>query len=143
MPIGHPIGYDFDQDIPGWDGVTYTPPEIEGAVDLPVISLRSYIDFLDPEVERSAKNGLFIEPSMHGPDGAGNNQAHHTDDGRTHPMVDSPEVGGDTNTRDTTSGVKSEEEIIRDFLRRVGLSEASISGSTTEMMYYLRGCLRL
>lgn len=145
MPVGHPVGYDFHQNVPGWDGVSYTSPEIDGVVELPLISTRPYVDFLDPEIERSAKMTLFVDPTNYtpvGPTGDGNPRSERRDDS-PYAMVDSPDRGMRSVSQDVTASSRSEEEVIRDFLRRVGLSEASTSGTTTEMMCYLRGCLRL
>lgn len=38
---------------------------------------------------------------------------------------------------------RSEADVVRDLLRRMGLPDANTSGSATEMMHYLRGRLSL
>lgn len=153
MPVGHPTGYDFEDISPSWDGRTFTPTERDDLDVLPVISQRPFIDFLGVEAERTAREGLYILPTAYPPTTDVNNTVDRSSPGNVvmggtadeTPAVQRPEGLGGNAPPSQVVGIPSrtEDEVIRDWLRRVGLPDANTTGNATEMMYYLRGRLGL
>ena len=153
IPVGHPTGYHFDTDIAGWDGKTFISPERDDQDGLPLISMRPYIDFLGSEAERVARTGIFLSPRTYPPVPLSSNPTGERRKGAVindTTMMDAPSAStpgiaprNDVALRDSESQSRTEDEVIRSFLRRTGLPDANTTGNATEMMYYLRGRLGL
>ena len=138
MPIGHPIGYNFEEEVPGWDGKSYTPVDAGDGDVLPRISQRPYVGFLGVEAKREARTGLFLDPSYYGPAATvGGNPSN--GGGGTADTAGGASTHADNlpnlvaNPSSTDALVRSEDEVVRDWLRRVGLPDNNTTGNATEV----------
>ena len=132
MPVGHPTGFDFDTPTSGWDGKTLTPT---GNEDL-AAHVPNPVDFLGREAEIHAKTGLFWVPAPTDP-GRGGVYPGFNDLGRD---SHSPMQVGSSSPQEPKF---DEVDVVRRFLREVGLSEANTSGSWDAMLQYLHGRLNM
>ncbi len=144
MPGGYPTGYNFDVQLPGWDGRVYNPP-------LPMVRDNApSVDFLGPEVERAALPGVFSEPPTYGGttytitenDVALKVLASQHDYYESGAPAAIAGVAAQAAAGATGSAlVEARSATVRDFLREVGLPESSTSGSWSELVAYMRGRL--
>lgn len=147
MPAGHPVGFDFDISLPGWDGRVYTPTEEERTGPQPEVTP---VDFLGIQAEYDAKPGLYFEEEFDETREPGYfSQRDAPRSAGPAPMSVSPTADhssggrGGHSRRNITDESSSDATVVRRFLREVGLSEASTSGTWSDMLHYMRGRLGL
>ena len=126
LPVGHPIGLDYDVDLDGWDGREYSPPpnvdddlgsdEVDAAPEVGYLTEEDILQYRPARYARS-------EPAQ------GNEQIGYPLFGYT-PMPFPLMVSG--------YPVAQETDVIRRFLLEVGLPEGSLRGGRGDLVSYLR-----
>ena len=145
MAGGYPTGYNFDVQLPGWDGRVFSPIFPMVRVNTPSVG------FLGPEVERAGLSGVFSDPQTYG----GTTYTITENDAALPVLVsqhDYNQSGGPAdfarvaaqaaNGASGSALIEACAAIVRYFLHEARLPKSSTSGSwACELVAYLRGRL--